>query len=81
VRAALPEAAPRSPLYLQQLRLLEWIDGPADGRCVAEDDEAGIRTLRTTVMGHPDRSDRFLVVAHPVRRDDSSSEHAVKILL
>lgn len=81
IRSTLEQAGPRSLLYLQQLKRLDWTDGSVVARCVVEDGDEGLRTLRSTVNGKPEQTDRFLVLERPVRRDDAESDLSVKIAM
>lgn len=81
VRSTLDQAGPHSLLYLQQLRRLEWTDGSMQARCMVEDGDKGIRTLRTVADGKPAQVDRFLVLSRPVRRDGAKSDLSVKIAM
>ena len=81
VRSTLDQAGSRSLLYLQRLRRLDWTDGSSQARCVVEDGDEGIRTLRTTADGKPAQVDRFLMLSRPVRRDGAKSNLSVKIVM
>jgi hypothetical protein len=81
VRSTLEQAGFRSLLYLQHLKQLDWTDRSTSARCVVEDGDERIRTLRSTVDGKPAQADRFLVLARPVQRDGEKSDLAVKIAL
>jgi hypothetical protein len=81
VLSTLDQSGPRSLLYLQQLRRLEWTDGSTQARCVVEDGDDGIRTLRTTADDKPAQVDRFLVLSRPVRRDGAKSDLSVNIAM
>src|SRR5262249_14428204 len=69
IRSTIEQAGFRSLLYLRQLKQLDWSDGSTSARCVVEDSDEGIRTLRLTIDGQPAQADRFLLLARPVRRD------------
>jgi hypothetical protein len=81
VRSTLDQVGPRSLLYLRQLRRLDWTDGSTHARCVVEDGDEGIRTLRPTVDGKPAQVDRFLMLSRPVRREGEKSDLSVKIAM
>lgn len=81
VRSTLDQAGPRSLLYLHQLRRLDWTEGSVQARCVVEDGDEGIRTLRTTADGKPAQVDRFLMLSRAVRREGAKSALSVKIAM
>ena len=81
VRTALDQGGARSLLYLQQLTRLDWSDGSMSARCVVEDDGDGVRTLRSTIGSQAEQIDRFLVLARPVRSENSETDLAVKIAM
>ena len=82
VGAMLGQVGSRSLLYLQQIKRLDWTNGAVAVRCVVEEGDEGIRTLRSTINGKPEQEDRFLILTRPVsRRDGGESELEVKIAM
>ena len=82
LRTVLEQAGPRSLLFLRQLRRLDWTVGSIAGSCIAHDDRVtGVRSLQSTSNDREDRTDRFLVLSRPVRREGESTDLAVKIAL
>lgn len=81
VQRALDALGPHSLLFLRSLTRLSWSDGVTDALCVVTDDDAGIRTLTSTIGSEPAQVASFLVLERAVRRAADDREYGVKIAL
>jgi hypothetical protein len=77
VRAALRASAPRSLLFLHNLRSVSWSDG-IEGASSEADSVGDIRVIRTKGKTGLS-SERFLLVSRPVIRSDDTRSYTVKI--
>ncbi|TAZ70703.1 hypothetical protein ELH72_30150 (plasmid) [Rhizobium ruizarguesonis] len=80
-RLGLATAGPRALLFLEHVKLLEWVDQGSTGSARVDDLPIAIRSIQSRLPHQQEKQERFLVLTRGVERDADHKQYGVKIAL
>ncbi|QUT05556.1 hypothetical protein KFK14_21775 [Sphingobium phenoxybenzoativorans] len=80
-RDGLAASGPRSLLFLQNIKRLEWVDGDRTGRADVTDNSDGIRSIRSVLPDGTSHRERFLILSRSVEQHEQRKQYEVKAAL
>lgn len=80
-RQGLAAAGPRSLLFLEQVKRIEWIEQGVTGSARVEDVPGAVRSIRSRLPDGTQQSERFLMLSRDVERVDDQKQYGVKVAL
>ncbi|KQN92154.1 hypothetical protein ASE90_05345 [Sphingomonas sp. Leaf67] len=80
-RDGLATSGPRSLLFLQNIKRLQWVDGERTGHADVSDNSDGIRSIRSVLPDGTPHRERFLILSRSVEQHEQRKQYEVKAAL
>lgn len=80
-RQGLATAGPRSLLFLEHVKRVEWVEHGITGSARVEDLPGAIRSIRSKLPDGGQQSERFLMLSRDVERTEDQKQYGVKAAL